>query len=78
MLAQQIRRFEQVAPAIQSTAEQMVLLEKRQQLGRKRGRIAVLVLVVFGLLWPQWELLRSAVPWQSLLVLLAALWWWTG
>jgi ubiquinone biosynthesis protein len=76
--AQQIRRFEQVAPAIQSTAEQMVLLEKRQQLGRKRGRIAVLVLVVFGLLWPQWELLRSAVPWQSLLVLLAALWWWTG
>ena len=76
--AQQIRRFEQVAPAIQSTAEQMVLLEKRQQLGRKRGRIAVLVLVVLGLLWPQWELLRSAVPWQSLLVLLAALWWWTG
>jgi ubiquinone biosynthesis protein len=76
--AQQIRRFEQVAPAIQSTAEQMVLLEKRQQLGRKRGRIAVLALVVLGLLWPQWELLRSAVPWQSLLVLLAALWWWTG
>jgi ubiquinone biosynthesis protein len=29
--AQQIRRFEQVAPAIQSTAQQMVLLEQRQQ-----------------------------------------------
>lgn len=76
--AQQIRRFEQIAPAIQSTAQQMVLLEQRQQQSRKRSRIAVIALLAAALLAPQWGPALSSISWQSVAVALAAIWWWTG
>jgi ubiquinone biosynthesis protein len=76
--AQQIRRFEQIAPAIQSTAQQMVLLEQRQQQSRKRSRIAVIALIGVALLAPQWSAALSAVPWQAVALVLTAIWWWTG
>ena len=71
--AEQIRRFEQVVPAIQSTAQQMVQLEQRQQQSRRRNRVAIAGLLVAGLLWQQ---SGAAVPlWQAALLALAVLWW---
>jgi ubiquinone biosynthesis protein len=71
--AEQIRRFEQVVPAIQSTAQQMVQLEQRQLQSRRRNRVAIAGLLVAGLLWQQ---SGAAVPlWQAALLALAVLWW---
>lgn len=71
--AEQIRRFEQVVPAIQSTAQQMVQLEQRQQQSRRRNRVAIAGLLAAGLLWQQSGV---AVPmWQAALLALAVLWW---
>lgn len=76
--AQQIRRFEQVAPAIQSTAQQMLLLEQRQQQSRKRSRGLAAALVVAGLSWPYWGVHLSAVPWQAMLLVAAGAWWFSS
>ncbi len=76
--AQQIRRFDQVAPAIQSAAQQMVLMEQRQVQSRRRGRIAAAVLLVAGLSWPQWGAHLAALQWQAVLVVAAGIWWLTG
>lgn len=76
--AQQIRRFEQIAPAIQSTAQQMVLLEQRQQQSRKRSRIAVIALLAMALLAPQWGAALTTISWQAVALVLAVIWWWTG
>lgn len=76
--AQQIRRFEQVVPAIQSTAQQMVLLEQRQQQVRKRSLVVAGVLVAGGLLWPYWGAYIAAVPWQAVLLLAVGAWWISG
>lgn len=76
--AQQIRRFEQVAPAIQSTAQQMVLLERHQLQARKRSRVLAGVLIAGGLLWPYWGVYAAAVPWQALLLVGAGAWWISG
>ncbi|HSC76274.1 MAG TPA: ubiquinone biosynthesis regulatory protein kinase UbiB [Pseudomonadales bacterium] len=76
--AQQIRRFEQVAPAIQSTAQQMLLLEQRQQQTRKRSRVLAGVLVAAGLLWPYWGAHLAAVPWQAVLLMAAGAWWFSS
>lgn len=73
--AQQIRRFEQVAPAIQSTAQQMVLLEQRQQQSRQRSRVLAVVLVVAGLLWPYWSAHLTTASWQAVLLVAAGIWW---
>ena len=73
--AQQIRRFEQVAPAIQSTAQQMVLLERRQQQARKRSRVLAGALVAAGLLWPYWSGYLTADSWQAILLVAAGIWW---
>lgn len=73
--AQQVRRFEQVVPAIQSTAQQMVLLEQRQQQSRRRSRIVIAGVVVAGLAWPYWGAYFAAIPWQALLLASAAAWW---
>jgi ubiquinone biosynthesis protein len=73
--AQQIRRFEQVAPAIQSTAQQMVLLEQRQQQARKRSRVLAGALIVAGLLWPYWGAHLASVSWQAVLLVAAGIWW---
>jgi ubiquinone biosynthesis protein len=73
--AQQIRRFEQVAPAIQSTAQQMVLLEQRQQQTRKRSRVLAGALVAAGLLWPYWSAHLATVSWQAVLLVAAGIWW---
>lgn len=73
--AQQIRRFEQVAPAIQSTAQQMVLLEQRQQQTRKRSRILAGALVAAGLLWPYWSTHLTTASWQAVLLVVAGIWW---
>lgn len=76
--AEQIRRFEQVAPAIQSTAQQMVLLEQRQQQSRKRGRLAALALLAVGVLSPQWAQLVSVPAWQLCLLAAGVVWWLAG
>ena len=73
--AQQIRRFEQVAPAIQSTAQQMVLLEQRQQQTRKRSRVLAGALVAAGLLWPYWSAHLVTASWQAVLLVAAGIWW---
>lgn len=73
--AEQIRRFEQVVPAIQSTAQQMVQLEQRQQQSRRRNRALLTLLLAAGILWPYWQDSISVQPWQGALLLLAALWW---
>jgi ubiquinone biosynthesis protein len=73
--AQQIRRFEQVAPAIQSTAQQMLLLEQRQQQVRKRSRVLAGALVGAGLLWPYWSVHLAVVPWQAVLLVATGIWW---
>jgi ubiquinone biosynthesis protein len=73
--AQQIRRFEQVAPAIQSTAQQMVLLELRQQQARKRSRVLAGALVAAGLLWPYWSAHLATASWQAVLLVAAGIWW---
>lgn len=73
--AQQIRRFEQVAPAIQSTAQQMVLLEQRQQQTRQRSRVLAAVLVAAGLLWPYWSAHLTTASWQAVLLVAAGIWW---
>jgi ubiquinone biosynthesis protein len=73
--AQQVRRFEQVAPAIQSTAQQLALLEQRQQQSRRRGRFVALGLVLAALAWPQWGGQLASVPWQAVLLFAAGLWW---
>lgn len=71
--AEQIRRFEQVVPAIQSTAQQMVQLEQRQQQSRRRNRVAIAGLLAAGLLWQQ---SGAAVPvWQAALLVFALMWW---
>jgi ubiquinone biosynthesis protein len=73
--AEQIRRLEQTAPAIQAVAQQMLRLEQRQARARKRNRFTLLVLLVAAvLLWPQWQAATSIEMWQVAL-LLAALWW---
>ncbi len=71
--AEQIRRFEQVVPAIQSTAQQMVQLEQRQQQSRRRNRVAIAGLLAASLLWKQ---SGAAVPvWQAALLVFALMWW---
>jgi ubiquinone biosynthesis protein len=69
--AQQIRRFEQIAPAIQSTAQQMVLLEKRHQQSRQRSRVIAVALVAGCLLWPYWGVQLASMPVQTILLLAA-------
>lgn len=76
--AEQIRRFEQLAPAIQSTAHHLVQLEQRQQQSRQRGRMAVILLVLAAVVWPHNGDDITGLPWQTIALLLAALWWWTG
>jgi ubiquinone biosynthesis protein len=72
--AEQIRRFEQTAPAIQQVAEQMLRLEQRQAQTRRRHRAAVAIVALAALAsWPQWG--GSLAAWQVAAVA-AALWWW--
>jgi ubiquinone biosynthesis protein len=75
--AQQIRRFEQIAPAIQSTAQQLVLLEQRQQQSRKRNRVFALAIIVAGVAWPYWGAQLATTSWQALLLVVAGVWWLT-
>ena len=75
--AQQIRRFEQLAPAIQSTAQQLVVLEQRQQQARKRNRVFALAVIVAGVAWPYWGAQLSTTSWQALLLVVAGVWWLT-
>lgn len=73
--AEQIRRLEQTAPAIQAVAQQMLRLEQRQTRVRQRSRVTLLVLLVAAVwLWPQWQAATSIETWPVVL-LLAALWW---
>jgi ubiquinone biosynthesis protein len=76
--AEQIRRFEQIAPAIQSTAHHMARMELQQQQTRKRTRLAVILLVCAAAVLPLTGTSLTALPWQAIALLFAALLWWTG
>lgn len=75
--AEQIRRFEQVAPAIQLAAQQMQQLELQQQQGRRRSRWVLAAALLAGASWPYWGDGLTLQLWQVLLAL-AALWWAAG
>jgi len=75
--AEQIRRFEQIAPAIQSTAQQMAQLEQRQLRSRRRG--GWVLLLAASLLLPQWgDVAMPALSWQMVVLLAAGVWWLSG
>ena len=74
--AEQIRRFEQVVPAIQSTAQQLAQLEQRQLQSRRRNRTAVVAVLALVLLWPYGQQASETIDtWQAALLALAVLWW---
>ncbi|MEZ5435815.1 MAG: ubiquinone biosynthesis regulatory protein kinase UbiB [Pseudomonadales bacterium] len=74
--AEQIRRFEQVVPAIQSTAQQLAQLEQRQLQSRRRNRTAVVAVLALVLLWPYGQQVGETIDaWQAGLLALAVLWW---
>ena len=76
--AEQIRRFEQLAPAIQATAQQLVQLEQQQQRTRQRHRVAVALLALAVVAWPSTGVELATLPWHTVALLSAALWWWTA
>lgn len=74
--AEQIRRFEQVVPAIQFTAQQLAQLEQRQLQSRRRNRTAVVAVLALVLLWPYGQQASETIDaWQAALLALAVLWW---
>lgn len=70
--AEQIRRFEQVAPAIQSTAQQLLALEQREIKSAKRNRVLAAAALAGAVLWPYWSHALPVLPAQAVLLLVAA------
>jgi ubiquinone biosynthesis protein len=70
--AEQIRQFERVVPAIQSTAQQLLALEQREIKSTKRNRVLAAAVLGGAVLWPYWSHVLPVSSAQAVLLLVAA------